>query len=163
MRLYLMQHGDAVPKQTDPRRPLSETGRRDVAAISRLLAGAGVRPERVFHSGKLRALETAETLAAALGSGITVDAMTGLNPKDPVEPVARAVEDWTADTMLVGHLPFMAKLVASLVAGNPKLAITAFVPGTVVCLERDEEGSLAIAWMARPEIAAGHGSAAGTA
>jgi len=157
MRLYLVQHGDAVPKQTDPRRPLSETGRRDIAAIVRLLATVGIRPERIFHSGKLRAFETAKLLATTLAPGAAIEVMTGLNPKDPVEPVARAVEDWTSDTLLVGHLPFMAKLAASLVARNPKLAVTAFVPGTVVCLERDEEGNLAIAWMVRPEIAAALG------
>ena len=157
MRLYLVQHGDAVPKQTDPRRPLSQAGERDAAAIARLLAAVGVRPERIFHSGKLRAFENAQLLAATLAPGTAIEAMAGLNPNDPVEPVARAVKDWSSDTMLVGHLPFMAKLVASLVAGDPELKVAAFVPGTVVCLERAEEGHLAIAWMVRPEMAAAPG------
>ena len=50
MRLYLVQHGDALSKQTDPQRPLSEAGRRHVAAMGNLLAGAGIRPARVIHS-----------------------------------------------------------------------------------------------------------------
>ena len=29
MRLYLVQHGDAIPEQVDPERPLSAEGRRD--------------------------------------------------------------------------------------------------------------------------------------
>src|SRR5688572_29245639 len=37
MRLYLVQHGEAVPEQVDPQRPLSEAGRRDVQAMARLL------------------------------------------------------------------------------------------------------------------------------
>src|SRR5688500_9788627 len=63
MRLYLVQHGEAVPEQVDPQRPLSEAGRRDVQAMARLLAGAGIRPTRIVHSGKRRAQETAELLA----------------------------------------------------------------------------------------------------
>jgi broad specificity phosphatase PhoE len=38
MRLYLVQHGDAVPEQLDPERPLSAAGRQDVEAVARLLA-----------------------------------------------------------------------------------------------------------------------------
>jgi phosphohistidine phosphatase len=55
--------------------------------------------------------------------------------------------------MLVGHLPFMGKLVARLVAGDERKPVAAFVPGTVVCLEQGETGHWAVRWMARPEIA----------
>lgn len=30
MRIYLVQHGLAIPKEVDPERPLSEQGREDV-------------------------------------------------------------------------------------------------------------------------------------
>jgi phosphohistidine phosphatase len=152
MRLYLVQHGDAVPEQMDPERPLSATGRREVEAVARLLANAGTSAVRVAHSGKLRAQQTAELLAAALAPAAVPESMTGLNPKDPVEPVAQRVAGWTSDTMLVGHLPFMGKLVARLVAGDERGATAAFVPGTVVCLERGEAGCWAIMWMVRPEL-----------
>src|SRR5918996_6119021 len=91
MRLYLVQHGDAVPEQLDPERPLSAAGRRDVESVARLLARNGIRAERLAHSGKLRAQQTAELLAAALVPGMVLEAMAGLNPNDPVEPVARRV------------------------------------------------------------------------
>src|SRR5919106_4057567 len=150
MRLYLVQHGDAVPEQVDPERPLSAAGRRDVEAVARLLASNGIRAERVAHSGKLRARQTAELLAAALAPGMVPEIMTGLNPNDPVEPVARRIADWTSDVMLVGHLPFMGKLVACLVAGDEGKPVAAFVPGTVVCLEQGEAGPWVITWMVRP-------------
>jgi len=152
MRLYLVQHGDAVPDQLDPERPLSATGRQDVEAVAGLLASKGTRAERVAHSGKLRAQQTAELLAAALAPGLVSETMTGLSPNDPVEPVARSIADWTSDAMLVGHLPFMGRLVARLVAGDQRKPIAAFVPGTVVCLERAEAGHWSIAWMVRPEL-----------
>ena len=108
---------------------------------------------RVAHSGKLRAQQTAELLATALAPGTVPEIMTGLNPNDPVEPMARGIADWTSDVMLVGHLPFMGKLAARLVAGDERRPVAAFVPGTVVCLEQAEAGDWVIAWMVRPELA----------
>jgi phosphohistidine phosphatase len=113
-----------------------------------------MRAERIAYSGKLRARQTAELLAAALAPGIVLEIMAGLNPNDPVEPLARRVADLTSDVMLVGHLPFMGKLVAHLVAGDERKLVAAFVPGTVVCLERGDAGHWAITWMVRPELAA---------
>jgi phosphohistidine phosphatase len=151
MRLYLVQHGDAVPEQSDPERPLSAAGRRDVEAVARLLARNAIRAERVAHSGKLRAQQTAELLAAALAPGIVLEARAGLNPNDPVEPVARRVANMTSEVVLVGHLPLMGKLVARLVAGDERKPVAAFVPGTVVCLEQGETSRWAVTWMVRPE------------
>jgi phosphohistidine phosphatase len=153
MRLYLVQHGDAVPEQLDPERPLSAAGRREVEAVARLLASTGTRVVRVAHSGKLRAQQTAELLATTLAPGMVPEVMTGLNPNDPVEPMVRRIADWTSDVVLVGHLPFMAKLVARLVAGDERKPVTAFVPGTVVCLEQAEAGRWLFSWMVRPELA----------
>jgi phosphohistidine phosphatase len=154
MRLYLVQHGDAAPEQLDPERPLSAAGRQDVEAVGRLLASNGIRAEHLAHSGKLRAQQTAELLATALAPGMVPDIMPGLSPNDPVEPVARTIADWTSSVMLVGHLPFMGKLVARLVAGDERKSVAAFVPGTVVCLQQDEAGYWVISWMVRPELAA---------
>src|SRR5918996_2895008 len=151
MRLYLVQHGDAVPEELDPERPLSAVGRREVEAVACLLAGTGTRAVRVAHSGKLRAQQTAELLATARAPGTVPEIMTGLNPNDPVEPMARGISDWTSDVMLVGHLPFMAKLVARLVAGDEGKPVAAFVPGTVVCLQQDEAGGWGNGWVGPPE------------
>src|SRR5687767_10307211 len=130
MRLYLVQHGDSVPEQADPKRPLSVVGRRQIEAITRLLASAGARPERTIHSGKLRAQQTAELPAF----DSVVEAAAGLSPNDPVKSVARMVAGLPADTMLVGHLPFMARLAGHLVTGDEHEEVVAFVPGTVLCL-----------------------------
>ena len=153
MRLYLVQHGDVVPEQLDPERPLSAAGRREVEAVARLLASTGARTVRVAHSGKLRAQQTAELLATALAPGTVPDIMPGLSPNDPVAPMIGTIADWTSDVMLVGHLPFMGKLAARLVAGDERKPVVAFVPGTVVCLEQAEAGDWGVAWMGRPAFA----------
>jgi phosphohistidine phosphatase len=154
MRLYLVQHGDAVPERLDPERPLSSAGRREVEAVARLLVSAHAPVAHVVHSGKLRAQQTAELLATALAPDTVPEAMAGLSPNDPVEPTVRTIADWTSDVMLVGHLPFMGKLVARLIAGDEREPVAAFVPGTVVCLEQGEADHWTITWMVRPALAA---------
>jgi phosphohistidine phosphatase len=56
--------------------------------------------------------------------------------------------------MVVSHLPFMGKLASRLVAGDEAASVVMFTPGTVICLERGEQGSWSIAWMIRPELVA---------
>jgi len=155
MRVYLVQHGEAVAKDVDPERPLSDGGRDDVQRVAELLAGAGLGVTRIAHSGKLRAEQTANLLALTLGGGATPQARSGLGPNDATGPVAEAMAGEQQDVMLVGHLPFMARLATRLVTGAEEPAIVAFAPGSVVCLERGDDGRFAIAWMVRPELIAG--------
>jgi len=56
------------------------------------------------------------------------------------------------DTMVVGHLPFMAKLVSHLVTGDDGQIHVAYQPGSVVCLELIEKDNWQINWMLRPEL-----------
>ena len=137
MRLYLVQHGEAVPEDVDAARPLSPSGRADVARMAGFLAAGGVRVGRIMHSGKRRAEQTAEIIGAALGSA--PEARADLNPMDPTDSVARDAATWDQDVMLVGHLPFMAKLASRLIAGREDAGVVAFQPGTIVCLERADQ------------------------
>lgn len=153
MRLFLVQHGEAVSKEVDPDRPLSEGGRQDVERLATFLAGRAVRAGRVVHSGKTRARQTAEVLAAALAPAARPEAIPGLDPNDPPTPIAEAASGWTEDVLVVGHLPFMDRLVALLVGGGSG-GIVGFRPGSLVCLER-ADGAWTIAWMIRPELLRG--------
>ena len=155
MRLYLVQHGDAVPEEVDPARPLSAVGHSDVAAVARLLAAGKLRVAQVLHSGKLRAEQTAALLAGAVAPERAPAARSGLDPKDPTDGIAREVAGWDEDVMLVGHLPFMAKLASRLIAGRDDAGVVAFQPGTVVCLEHGARQHWTIAWMIRPELVVG--------
>jgi phosphohistidine phosphatase len=141
MRLYLVQHGEALSEQEDPARPLSARGEADVARIAQFLAGGGVRVGRVLHSGKRRAEETAAILAAALAPGSAPAARAGLNPNDPTDGVAREAGAWDQDAMLVGHLPFMARLASRLVTGYDDAGVVEFRPGSMLCLERADRGA----------------------
>ena len=74
---------------------------------------------------------------------------------DSVADFARRAEGWHADHLVVGHLPFMDRAVAYLVTGSETPGVVAFRPGSIVCLERDDD-SWRLTWMIRPELL-GHG------
>ncbi len=152
MKLYLVQHGEALPKEINSDRPLSDLGRQDLEQFARFLAGRGVRVSQVWHSGKTRARQTAELLAAALAPGVKAEARAGLAPNDSTEAFAETLAAWREDAMVVGHLPFMARLVTRLVVKSDDGTTVAYLPGSLVCLERDEDGDWAIVWMLRPEL-----------
>lgn len=154
MRLYLVQHGEALPKEVDPERRLSDKGREDAERLAELLGARGIRVARVLHSGKTRARQTAQILAAALAPETAVSARSGLDPNDATEAFAGEIEAWREDVLVVGHLPFMDRLVARLIGGREEAPIVAYRQGAMVCLERTESGGWVIAWMLRPELLA---------
>jgi phosphohistidine phosphatase len=153
MKLYLVQHGEAVDKAVDPERPLSEQGREDVSAVAGRLANAGVQVERLWHSGKTRAEQTAGLLAKAVCRGCRPEAITGIMPNDDVTAFAQDADVWDQDTLVVGHLPFVGRLVAHLLVGDATVPLVAFRPGTVACLERDGDGKWLLQWLLRPGMA----------
>lgn len=152
MRLYLVQHGAALAKEVAPDRPLSAAGVRDVRRVAAFVKGAGIPVARIAHSGKVRAEQTAHLLAPAFSPAPALQRRSDLNPKDPVEPLAKSIAGWTEDTLMVGHLPFLARLVSLLVSGDPELPVLAYQPASLVCLTHDSEGGWRIAWMIRPEL-----------
>ena len=153
MRLYLVQHGDAVPENENPERPLSEKGRRDVQRMASFLARSGMRVARVVHSGKVRARDTAVFLSQTLGpNGVVEEASAGLAPRDDTDRLLEAISLWTDDMMVVGHMPFMGRMVSRLVSGNEDAAVAAFVPATVVSLEKGDDDTWSIEWMVTPAL-----------
>jgi phosphohistidine phosphatase len=154
MRIYLTQHGLAVPKDLDPDRPLSEPGRQDVRRLADFLKGAGVQVAAILHSGKTRAEQTAALLAESLLANGQPQARSGLGPTDPLETLVADIAFWSEDTLIVGHLPCLGRLASLLLAADPDRATLAFQPGSMACLERDANGGWVLVWMIRPELLA---------
>lgn len=109
MKLYLAQHGEACTKDIDPERPLTDQGREDIERLAEFLARKAIEVERVIASGKLRAAETADLLAAAVASLVEPETSDRINPND--DPSAFDWEQATGgqDTLVDCHLPFMAR------------------------------------------------------
>ena len=151
MRIYLVQHGEAIPEEIDPSRPLTAKGSGDVERMARFAHQASAQVPLIWHSGKLRAEQTAELLAKALQPSEGIQQVSGLAPNDPIEPVLEQLGVRQADLMIVGHLPFLAKLASTLLCGFPA-DIISFKPGGILCLERGEDRRWRLAWMATPEL-----------
>ncbi len=154
MRIYLVRHGEALPEEQDPRRPLSTKGREQAEVMARFLKAKGISVGAVWHSDKLRAVQTANLLGSSVHSATGVMERKGLAPMDPVVPIADEVAQSSEDRMIIGHLPFLSKLVSLLVMGSEAWDIISFGEVTAVCLEGDPHQGWRIAWMMTPETAA---------
>ena len=152
MNLYLVQHGEAVPEEADPSRPLTSKGSQDVQKAAAFLKPILTGPISIFHSGKLRALQTAGIIAGFLGPGCQVQQEENLSPGDPVQPWVEKIKEETTDLMIVGQLPFLGKLASSLLTGSESKNPLAFRQGGVVCLQRKEGRPWQVDWMIIPDI-----------
>lgn len=150
MKLYLARHGKAVPEDVDPDCPLSGHGAEGIKELASFLSEKGVKADRVAHSGKTRARQTAEILAGLIAPDKAIEAIKGLKPMDPVQPVAKMAGELKEDTLLVGHLPFMGKLLSLLVSGDEEAGVAEFPAGAIACLDRDDNGNFSMAWITNP-------------
>jgi phosphohistidine phosphatase len=117
--VYLVHHADAVSPDVDAQRPLSERGRIHAERLAADAARRGVKPEVVWHSGKLRARQTAEAMWRACNPLAEFSATRGLHPNDAPEFVRDQLTGETRDVMLVGHMPNLER-VHSLLLQNDK-------------------------------------------
>jgi phosphohistidine phosphatase len=133
---YLVRHGDAVAASENPKRPLSQAGRAAVEQVARLASERQVEVSAIYHSGILRAEETAQILAQQLMPPGGVKAIAGLLPDDDPMIEKAELETATEPIMLVGHLPYMGRLAALLVRGDTESAVIDFPPAAMVCCSR---------------------------
>jgi phosphohistidine phosphatase len=136
MALYLVQHGKSLSKEQEPRQGLSEAGVTEVKRIAGVAAGYGVCPRVIRHSVKERARQTAELFASALGPPEGMAETVGIKPMDDVTSFAGGL-DRSDNQMVVGHLPFMERLVSYLVTGSVAPRVFKFQNGGIVCLDQD--------------------------
>jgi len=152
MRLYLVQHGDSLPKDVDPDRPLSDRGRADIQRLTEWLSSHNVQIAQILHSGKTRAKETAEILRPLLTSPSQIYESQGLAPNDSPEAFLHQLRDLEKDTLIAGHMPFVARTVSQALTGAPDRQLVEFVPGSVVGIERSDGASWRLFMFARPEF-----------
>lgn len=153
--LYLVRHGHPVSELVDPDRPLSDTGRAQVEKVAVVLADTVKPVDVIYHSGLRRSEETAEILSAALSPANGVRWSPGLRPDDPPERFLADLEGGEfASVMVAGHLPFLGRLSALLLAGQPQPEVVGFGEGAVAALERlPETTRWTLRWMIDPTVA----------
>ena len=114
MMLVLVHHGEAVEPLVDVRRPLSPRGQAAVVRLATEAAARGVSPAVVWHSGKLRARQTAEAFWRACNALATFSATRGLQPDDPPVWLRDRLRGETRDILIAGHYPHLPRLASLL-------------------------------------------------
>ena len=116
--IYLVHHADAVGPEVEPQRPLSAAGRDHAERLAVEAAARGVKPVAIWHSGKLRARQTAEPFLRLCNPLAEFSAIKGLQPTDSPGLVRDLLTGEERDVMLVGHMPNLPRLLTLLVTGN---------------------------------------------
>jgi phosphohistidine phosphatase len=152
MSLYLVQHGKSLPKEVDSEQGITDQGRIEVQKVAVKAREMSVSVARIIHSGKKRALQTAEILSRHLTPGRAAVAHEGLNPVDNAAAFALTLSG-SENLMVVGHLPFMERLAAQLITGSPHKPVIRFRNGGIVYLEFEKERmTWVILWALLPEM-----------
>ncbi len=138
MQLLLVHHGDAVGPDVDPRRPLSPEGAAAVERLAAQAAARGAKPAVVWHSGKLRAKQTAEVVWRACNALAELSATRDLQPDDPPQWIHDRLRGETRDIAIAGHFPHLPPLPALPVPGGQ--AGTDFPAHGAVALMTDDGG-----------------------
>ena len=151
MQLYLVQHALATSKEENPGRPLSAEGESTARRMAEFAAAhLRVGPGAIYHSGKLRAKQTAELFAEHLKPKGGVEEVEGMSPMDEPTLIAEKLESMGDNPMLVGHLPHLSRLAAHLVGGKSGETIVGFHNAGIVCLGRDEGAGWVLLWAVTP-------------
>ena len=141
MRIYLVQHAVAVDKAQNPERPLSTHGFEDITRTAGFLSlFTKPQPKFVFHSGKLRAQQTAQAFAEAWHIKEDVMFADDLSPNANPEVWAAKLNAMFDDVLIVGHLPHLPRLASLLLCGDVDTQPVRFQNAGVVCLEKDNDG-----------------------
>jgi phosphohistidine phosphatase len=136
MQLVLVHHADAVGPDVDPQRPLSALGRAQADWLAGRVKAAGFVPAAIWHSGKLRARQTAEAFYRLCNPFAEFKMVRGLRPDDPVELTRDMVVLETRDLLLVSHMPAIADLARVLCPGTGGVPLHG-----LVALERADESA----------------------
>ena len=109
-----MHHGEAVGPDVDPMRPLSSRGFAASTSLAEEAAGRGIRPDVIWHSGKIRAKQTAQLFWQACNPLAGFEAVHGLQPGDPPRWMRDRLLGETRSILVVGHMPHLPGLLALL-------------------------------------------------
>ena len=156
LEIYLLRHAHAGDSSAwdgpDDERPLSPKGRRQARNLGQFLADRDFVADAVLSSPKVRARQTAEMVADALGVGLTLDdRLAGAVDLD----VLAAMLDGAGGTsvVLVGHDPDFTDLAMSLTGA-------AYLPmkkGALVRIDTAlpiQPGAGILRWLLPPDLVA---------
>jgi phosphohistidine phosphatase len=77
-------------------------------------------------------------------------------PNDSIEPGRQRLQNEPCNLMIVGHLPYLNRLLSALLLGvQQDRTLVTFQMGGVVYVDRDGSGEWRLGWISVPELLAG--------
>lgn len=131
MNLYILRHGIAVDHgapgiKTDAERPLTAKGRRQLRQIADAMDKLDLRFDLILSSPFVRARQTAEIIARQLKLKKRVTFSDELVPDGNAKALVRELNELkpaSQNGLLVGHEPYLSRLIAQLLSGNQGMDI----------------------------------------
>jgi phosphohistidine phosphatase len=152
MRVTLIRHGEAGDDaRRDEDRALTRKGRADVRRVGRALSRHGARFGAIVTSPLVRAVQTAEIIAAKgdYRGRVTVD--QGLIPDAPPDGIKRllaALADCKS-VALVAHEPILSRI-AALLLGQPEFPALRKAEAVRIRLEAGAGSPATVRWRIDP-------------
>ncbi len=148
INIYIVRHGKAVSGNKNSQRPLSKEGKEETKIIASLLKKSQISPDAIWHSGKLRAEETAEIFKDILCVKRNCIKMEELLPNGHVEPIKKDIISLNESIMIVSHIPFVERM-AGLLLGAGSFPLV-FEPSSAACFQAEEKRSWRLKWLINP-------------
>jgi phosphohistidine phosphatase len=131
MNLYLLRHGIAVdPSKSgiarDADRPLTPKGKRRLRQIVGAMGALKISFDIILSSPYVRAKQTAEMVAKPLKRGKQLKLSDELTPGGNPKLLIQQLNDLRPrpnNILLVGHEPYLSRLIALLTTGNTNMEI----------------------------------------
>jgi phosphohistidine phosphatase len=131
MNLYLLRHGIAVDPSKpgiarDAERPLTPKGKRRLRQIVGAMGVLKISFDVILSSPYVRAKQTAEIVAKSLKRRKQITFSEELTPGGNPRLLIQQLNDFQPkpkNILLVGHEPYLSRLIALLTAGNTNMEI----------------------------------------
>ncbi|HKS83725.1 MAG TPA: phosphohistidine phosphatase SixA [Candidatus Acidoferrales bacterium] len=158
MILYIVRHGIAVdradPKApAEPERPLTAEGMKKARSAALGLREMGVKPDAFITSPYVRAAQTAEIFAEALGYSLEkIRSSDALKPSgNPTDFLKEVMHLRAKEVMCFGHAPHLDQLISLLAGGRG--VFTELRKSGVACFERGpSDGRWDLLWLLTPKL-----------
>ncbi len=144
MKLYLLRHAEAVPREDsipDCDRALTSDGMETMKTVALGMRALKIKVDLVLTSPLVRARQTAEIAAVALGVKSKITLTKNLAPDaDPESFIAELALKHCSikNILLVGHEPHLGRLASVLLTGTTDLPVI-FKKGGLMALKLDSK------------------------
>jgi phosphohistidine phosphatase len=160
MDIYIIRHAWAgqygdIQWPDDPKRPLTQNGRKRFAKIAELLVKRGMTPTLIASSPMTRCIETASIISDTIGE-IKIVELPELLPQGNLQNLLAWLVDQSeryTQIALVGHSPEVGQITAALM-GRPESSVH-YAKGAISCIRFQgpiESSGGELRWLITPKL-----------